>query len=609
MIALSKNTEGSDEEGEEEEEEESSTEEDAFSDLVYESDSETDVNKSKDTSVKKSPTKKKAAAAYEANKGTKVKILTDEERKAMMEKAQKELPYTFELPQKYKDLEKLLKKYGADHQAVILERMIKCNHPKVEPTNRERMTTLFAFLLQYVNDLASGDDPVHCFTVLDRILPFLYDLSHINPADTTKCFLEVIKEKQFEYRGSKEFPPLDTLVFLRIVSSLYSVSDFRHGIASPCVIFISQILTHSRVSNRSDISSGLFLVTVLLEYTQLSKRYLPAALNFLAGVLYLSIRKKSVHQIKVVPPFKSVGELSSLLVLKKQTAFDAESRLIATDLTETEIDNSFKVRAFNTTVQLVIHIFSNLNNCGLQFLAEPFSKYLDKIDLKHYPEECKENVSALLKVIERINSEPLTFLVPELKRPKTLRQLEPKYERIYDDRRDRSKNAGNAAIRKGLQRKIKKETKGAVREIRRDNAFLSKVQLKRKLHRYVFFPRFPLKFKIFDCIFNFHFLPKNTYIHFSSKFIPLLSFFSSSFTAMLNVEIRSSVSSPKLRSNKANSMHSIERRNTSKIDAFASYGNLLLLQIKKNKLFIMVFFYGFFIGLNQYIFMAFLHGW
>lgn len=480
-----------DEDGEEEDEEESSEEDaDKFSDLMYDSDSDTELNcsqNSKSAESKKSSDSGSKKSSAKSNQESKPapKVMTEEERKAMMQKAEKELPYTFDLCHKYYDLEKLLKKHNPEYQAVVLERMIKCNHPKVEPANREKMVSLFAFLLQYINDLASSNDAVHCFTVLDRILPFLYDLSHINPAETTKCFLEVIKEKQSDYRGQKTFPTLDTLVFLKIVSSLYSVSDFRHTIASPCVIFISQMLTHSRLLTRADISSGLFLVTILLEYTQLSKRFLPAALNFLAGVLYLCIRKRPVHQMKVVPPFKSAGELSSLLVLKKPTAFDGDRRLQATDLTSDSIDDSFKIRAFNTTILLVKHILSNLNdNCGVQFLAEPFSKYLDKIDLKNYPNECKQNVSNLLKLIDTINSQPLTYLVPEMKRPKTLRQLEPKFERIYDDKRDRSKNAGKAAIRKGLQRKIKKETKGAVREIRRDNAFLAKVQHKRKLHRY-----------------------------------------------------------------------------------------------------------------------------
>lgn len=538
---------GSDEEDDEsgEEEESSEEDEDKFSDLVYDSDSETEANNSLNKSKKLKNTNLKKSGEKESRKQ---KILTDEERKAIMEKAEKELPYTFELCQKYNELEKLLRKYNADYQAVILERMIKCNHPKVEPANREKMTSLFAYLLQYINDLASGDDPVHCFTVLDRILPFLFDLSHINPAETTKCFLEVIKEKQSDFRGAKAFPPLDTLVFLKIVSNLYSVSDFRHSIASPCVIFISQILTHSRVANRSDISSGLFLVTVLLEYTQLSKRFLPAALNFLAGVLFLSIRKRSVHQLKVVPPFKSNGELSSLLAIKKPTTFGKESRLLATDLNEDTIDDSFKVRAFNTTILLAKHILSNLNNCGLQSLAEPFSKYLDKIDLGNYPKACKENVSSLLKVIDTINSQPLTYLVPELKRPKALRQLEPKFERIYDDRRDRSKNAGKAAIRKGLQRKVKKETKGAVREIRRDNAFLAKVQHKRKLQRYAFISN----------IFRFHcryLMTINTLIGLlTSHFILIIS-------VMLSVRKKSNVYLPKLRFNKANSMPWSEKRN------------------------------------------------
>lgn len=507
LISLSKNNENvngnakngdeSDEDGEEEsdedgeEEEESDEDGDAFSDLVYDSDSEPE---SKNSSLKKSNAKTSKQSDDKPKQPK--KTLTDDERKAMMLQAEKELPYTFELCYKYEELEKLLKKHNAEYQAVILERMIKCNHPKVEPANRGKMTTLFAFLLQYINDLACGD-AVHCFTVLDRILPFLYDLSHINPAETTKCFLEVIKEKQSDFRGSKQFPQLDTLVLLKIVSSLYSTSDFRHSIASPCVIFISQILTRSRVSTRSDITSGLFLVTVLFEYTQLSKRFLPAALNFLAGVLYLSIRKRSVHRVKVVPPFKSDGDTNSLLVLKKGAAFEGKDfRLLATDLTNDSIDNSFKIRAFNTAVLLTKQIFSNLNYSGLQLLVEPFTRYLDKIDLKNYPDVCKDNVSSLLKVFDAINSVPLTYLVPEMRRPKTLRQLEPKFERIYDDKRDRSKNAGRAAISKGLKHKIKKETKGAVREIRRDNAFLAKVQHKRKLQRYVDSDRKLILFKI-----------------------------------------------------------------------------------------------------------------
>lgn len=539
-------SDGEEEEDEEEGEEEEENAEDDFSDLVYDGESDSELSRSNASSKKSNKSKTQKMPP---------KPFTEEDRKAMMEKAEKELPYTFELPSNYEELEILLKKHNSDYQAVIIDRMIKCNHPKVEPTNRPKMVALFAYLLQYINDISSEEEEnvSRCFEILDRITPYLYDLSHLNPAETTKCFLEVIKEKQSEFRDSKHFPKLDTLVFLKLVTNLYSTSDFRHTIVSPCVIFISQILTHSRVKTRSDISSGLFLVTTILEYTQLSRRYLPAAINFLAGVLFLSIKKRSVQPLKVVPPFKEHGELSSLLVLDEPTKFIKEQRLIATDLIETDIDNDFKLRAFNTTLLLTNHLLSKLddNNPGSKFLAQSFTNYLQKISFKYYPNEVKVNAVALKKTIQIIDDQELTYLVPELRKPKTLRQLEPKFERIYDDKRDRNRNAGKFAERNSLKRKIKSETKGAVREIRRDNAFLSRVELKRTLQRYL------------------------TENEINSIEINKCSFFS----GMPNVRIKLSAYSLKHLFNKVNLMLWIARKNICKF--ILELFSILLLKINK----------------------------
>lgn len=459
-----------------------------ISDFVHESDVETDVKQSNNTSVKESNKKslKKLAA----------KPFSENDRKAMMEKAEKELPYTFEVFDDYEELNSLLRKHNADYQAVILERMIKCNHPKVEPANREKMVTLFTYLLQYINDIASEVENVgKCFEILDRITPFLYDLSHINPAETTKFFLEVIKEKQSDYKkSSKQFPKLDTLVFLKLVSYLYSTSDFRHTIVSPCIIFISHILTRSHVMNRSDISAGLFLVTIILEYTQLSKRFLPAAINFLTGTMFLCVKKRSIQSLKVLPPFHGTGNFSSLLTLDNVTAFKQEQRLLSTDLVEIEIDDDFKVRAFNMTLLLANHLLTKLdeNNNGLHYITDSFTIYLEKISFKNYPKEVKLNAATLKKTIHTIKDRELMYLVPEMRKPKQLRQLEPRFGRVYDDKRDKNKFVGKLAERKSLQRKIKGETKGAVREIRRDNQFLSRIELKRTMQRYLI----PLHFEI-----------------------------------------------------------------------------------------------------------------
>lgn len=468
------------ESGESDDEKEHTVEDDKFSDLVYDSASEDDTEPN-EVIVEKS--------AKKAKNDVPPKVApTPEERAAMMAKAAKELPYTFELPLKYDDLEKLLAGQSAPHQAVILERMIKCNHPKVEPANKDRMVPLFAFLLQHLDDVASSaseENASHCFSVLEVLAPHLYDLSHLNPNDTSKCFLEVIKEKQSDFKSNdRHYPALDTLVFLKLASHLYSTSDFRHPIISPCVILISQILTKCRVHTRRDISVGLFLVTIVLDYAQQSSRFLPAAVNFLSGIFYLCAPKRPIQQLKTIPPFKSSAELASLLVLSEKVKKPTSNccYLTASDLVAHKIDDSFKVRALNTTLLLANDLLQMLQeNAAAKLLVEPLMKNLKLIDIDRYPALISENRNKCKQSASLITQKRLTYLVPAQRKPKQLRQFEPLIEKIYDDRRNRKPGQEQKGIRDGLKQKIKRVTKGAVREIRRDNAFLAKIRLKKQI--------------------------------------------------------------------------------------------------------------------------------
>lgn len=92
-------------------------------------------------------------------------------RKEIMEKAQKELPYTYNAPESFEELEKLLENHNADYQSVIIDRIIKCNHWTLNGKNKEKMSNLFVYLLQHVNNCATienVDDLVKCFQIFDR---------------------------------------------------------------------------------------------------------------------------------------------------------------------------------------------------------------------------------------------------------------------------------------------------------------------------------------------------------------------------------------------------------------------------------------------------------
>lgn len=58
----------------------------------------------------------------------------------------------FTVPETFEEFQKLMSGRNVEEQAVIIERMIKCNHPSLGDNNREKLSNLFAFLLQHLND-------------------------------------------------------------------------------------------------------------------------------------------------------------------------------------------------------------------------------------------------------------------------------------------------------------------------------------------------------------------------------------------------------------------------------------------------------------------------
>lgn len=473
-----------DDEGDNNEEEDSSSaeSEDNLSDLKDDSDKE------EESAPKKTIKKSKVPNS--------IPSLTQEERKKMMDKAAAELQYTFELPDSYEELEQLLKNRNAEFQSVIIERMIKCNHPNIMKENKERMVTLFAYILQHINDTFESATPKNiqqCFAILDRLCPHLLGLSQINPNETLGCVREVIKEKQSDFKtGSKKnYPTLDTLVFLKLVSNLYSTSDYQHPIVTPCYIFISQLLG-CQISGRKDIATGLFFVNLWLEYAQLSKRILPAAINFLVGVLFLSIQKRPIQVYRIVPPFEAAGDNNSLLALSESEINNKlvlkETHLKACDLVESNVTHSFKVRALNVALQLTQNALTLVTDTvGAQYFCEPILQQLDNINAELYPRFIIENITKCREQISIITAKKLTYIVPAAKKPKMLKMLEPKFDKVYDDKRSHKPGNKDKIVRDGMIRKIKSETRGAIREIRRDNAFLSKIKLKKQLQGYVNF--------------------------------------------------------------------------------------------------------------------------
>ncbi|KAF7670421.1 hypothetical protein LDENG_00124620 [Lucifuga dentata] len=462
------------EEGEEEEEEEEggSEEEDGHSDLDSEQESETEEKAEED---EKSNAKPK-------------KSLSKEEMKAHQDAAKAELPYTFTAPESYSDLKDLLHGHAPDNQRLIVARMQKCSHPSLAVGNKLKLQKLFGFLLEYVGELATRSPPE--LTTIDKLIPELYTLCQLFPDAACKAMQSTIgdaahsMEEVLEVKGHAAFPPLDMLIYLKVTGLLFPTSDFRHPVTTPALLYISQALTKCPVRSLQDVTSGLVLCCLAVEYISFSKRFLPELINFLTGTLYLAVQDKTSLGYSVVPPFRPSGKYSDLLVLSDLESYKSWSKkslfLSATQHLELKSDlqrDHHRLTCLSTCLDLVKRcclLYKDLTS--FTHIFQPIRTLLSKhLSAQTFPALLQELHS---EILEAISSAAVMhcMLVFEKKKPIPLKLLTPKIVEVLDY----GKKCGSTREereRERLKHKYKKEFKGALREIRKDSRFLAREKL------------------------------------------------------------------------------------------------------------------------------------
>ncbi|KAK2572627.1 Nucleolar protein 14, partial [Acropora cervicornis] len=132
-------------------------------------------------------------------------------------------------------------------QLTIIERIKTCNNPNTTPQNKPKMETFFAILLAYFSELSTmGSEEMK---LVDKLSRQLFDIAQYSPVNSAKHMQQIVKDIQERFaenrdrRGGKGmFPDLSELLNLRVVSMLFSASDFKHVVCTPAILLLSQVL-------------------------------------------------------------------------------------------------------------------------------------------------------------------------------------------------------------------------------------------------------------------------------------------------------------------------------------------------------------------------------
>uniref|UniRef100_A0A2I2YTS7 NOP14 nucleolar protein n=1 Tax=Gorilla gorilla gorilla TaxID=9595 RepID=A0A2I2YTS7_GORGO len=405
-----------------------------------------------------------------------------------------ELPYTFAAPGSYEELRSLLLGRSMEEQLLVVERIQKCNHPSLAEGNKAQLEKLFGFLLEYVGDLATDDPPD--LRVIDKLVVHLYHLCQMFPESASDAIKFVLRdamhemEEMIETKGRAALPGLDVLIYLKITGLLFPTSDFWHPVVTPALVCLSQLLTKCPILSLQDVVKGLFVCCLFLEYVALSQRFIPELINFLLGILYIATPNKASQGSTLVHPFRARGKNSELLVVSaredvatwQQSSLSLRwaSRLRAPTSTEAN-----HIRLSCLAVGLAL-----LKRCMLMYgslpsfhaITGPLRALLtDHLADCSHPQELQELCQSTLTEMESQKQlcRPLTC---EKSKPVPLKLFTPRLVKVLEFGRKQG-SSKEEQERKRLIHKHKREFKGAVREIRKDNQFLARMQLSEIMER------------------------------------------------------------------------------------------------------------------------------
>lgn len=100
--------------------------------------------------------------------------------------------------------------------------------------------------------------------------------------------------------SARTWPGPAELSLLRTTGVIWSSSDMNHPVISPARLLMGAYLGLCRVRSLTDITSGLFLSSMFLQYEELSKRLVPEAINFSINTV-LHLAPSSLKNVASIP--------------------------------------------------------------------------------------------------------------------------------------------------------------------------------------------------------------------------------------------------------------------------------------------------------------------
>eukprot|EP00316_Scyphosphaera_apsteinii_P000451 CAMPEP_0119345648 /NCGR_PEP_ID=MMETSP1333-20130426/107596_1 /TAXON_ID=418940 /ORGANISM="Scyphosphaera apsteinii, Strain RCC1455" /LENGTH=936 /DNA_ID=CAMNT_0007358125 /DNA_START=77 /DNA_END=2887 /DNA_ORIENTATION=+ len=427
-----------------------------------------------------------------------------------------ELPYVFACPANSAELHKLLLLGGTsvERQAELLHRLIANFHVKLQEGNREKLSLIGSMLVDRLCHL--GMTAGECLLETTPITAAIYSITQQLPLAMSTAIQQRLQKARAAWvrrvrasssaasdttaRHQRHVPlPMSTLVLVALITQLYSLSDFRHEVLTPCLLFVGEVLQQrSLPHSQPTLTRCLFLCCCAHRLTASARRWMPELSNTLLALLRELVRGLRSSQCG--------NSASGLYRLHAAADANAEpcplhfASMVGCEGDEEEANAHFGFGGWSRANRTEASGSEGVRGEGA-LLDEAAATYtlvaatcktyhslpsFSELFVPHFAVLRSAPESALPSSLRRLHSATSMALDQALQRaratrlplrlqrvaPVPLRQFNPSFTTDFEPGRSVDPDKERAAHQR-LQRQFKKERKGAIRELRKDATFLA----------------------------------------------------------------------------------------------------------------------------------------
>jgi len=307
------------------------------------------------------------------------------------------------------------------------------------------------------------------------------------PKHAAAAMVEQLQAIEAKLKASWTFPSFGDLMKFKIVSTLFPTSDMRHKVVTPAYLLLGSMLSQCTVANANDVISGLFVVSMCIDYATAAERYLPEVLVFLHGLLLLACGDGADStDDRCAPGLRALMKASPRLLRKAGSSAGSRKATTLKPLKMMflpETDASAPPVGWQVSVVgLVLGQATSLakvykSHKSQAAIFAPLRSAVERMALK--AKSPLADAAAEFAEASSHSGNPLWPLTLQTHKPVPLNLIEPDFKDIFTARKGEGLEKEDRELRK-LKALHKKEMRGAIREIRKDAKFIANVRQKER---------------------------------------------------------------------------------------------------------------------------------